>query len=87
MQYNNKLTNFENEKIVEQEIQKYKQIKKYLANSIKTISNGNIYKNSVQKRFQLNRKKDIKKLIKRYHLKSIEVVPDSSLEGEELVVR
>lgn len=87
--FNNKLSNFEKKKIVKQEIQKYKEIKKYFTTTKKNISQDNIYKNSVQKRFQISRNKDFKEVIKKnvklYELEYIQHLEQFLLEMKNFI--
>ena len=63
---NKKLSDFEKKKIVEQEIHRYKNFRKYLTNMKNIFSEDKSYKNFTKKRLKISSNKDSKIGIKKY---------------------
>lgn len=60
-----KLSDFERKKILKQEIQRYKNFRKYLTTSKNILSQDKCYKDSAQKRLQISHNKDSKNVKKK----------------------
>jgi len=60
---NKKLSDFEKRKIVEQEIQRYKNFRKYLRINKNNLSEDRSYKNSTKKRYEISQNKDSKNVM------------------------
>ena len=62
---NKKLSDFEKKKIVEQEIHRYKNFRKYLTTTKNIISHDKFYKDSAKTRLEYSHNKDSKNVIKK----------------------
>jgi len=60
---NKKLSDFEKKKIVEQEIHRYKNFRKYLRINKNNLSEDRSYKNSIKKRYKISQNKDSKNVM------------------------
>ena len=60
---NKKLSDFEKKKIVEQEIHRYKNFRKYLRIDKNNLSEDRSYKNSTKKRYKISQNKDSKNVM------------------------
>jgi len=60
---NKKLSDFEKKKIVEQEIHRYKNFRKYLRINKNNLSEDRSYKNSTKKRYKISQNKDSKNVM------------------------
>jgi hypothetical protein len=60
---NKKLSDFEKKKIVEQEIHRYKNFRKYLRINKNNFSEDRSYKNSTKKRYKIRENKDSKNVM------------------------
>ena len=60
---NKKLSDFEKKKIVEQEIHRYKNFRKYLRINKNNLSEDRSYKNSIKKRYKTSQNKDSKNVM------------------------
>ena len=60
---NKKLSDFEKKKIVEQEIHRYKNFRKYLRINKNNLSEDRSYKNSTKKRYKIRKNKDSKNVM------------------------
>jgi len=62
---NKKLSDFEKKKIVKQEIQRYKNFRKYLTTTKNIISHDKCYKDSTKTRLEISHNKDSKNVVKK----------------------